>query len=217
MAIATLGLQPYNAYWSTGPGQGFERHWLRDNLRFCLDAPQEAFATLANQYFTSSHVMLQLALSRWAQGITNCINEFLFFADVYALGSKSTWFYRIDTAANVTRIAVPLQRDAAGHICGLSAGTNHFDFALDAEGNVSAIFVNALTTAAPRFAVARTNAGQVLLTLTQPANYRFVVESSTNLAQWRPLITNLPSANSFQLQVQPTTSPQSFYRIRRDW
>ncbi len=134
----------YNAYWSTGPGQGFDRHWLRDNLRFCLDAPQEAFATLANQYFTSSEVMLQLALSRWVEGITNCINQFLFFADVYALGSNSTWFYRIDTAANVTRTAIPLQRDASGHICGFSVGTNHYAFALDAEGNVSAIFVNSV-------------------------------------------------------------------------
>jgi hypothetical protein len=207
----------YNAYWSTGPGQGFDRHWLRDNLRFCLDAPQEAFATLANQYFTSSEVMLQLALARWAGGITNCINQFLFFADVYALGSNSTWFYRINTAANVTRNFVPLQRDAAGHVCGLSSGTNHYDFVLDAEGNVSAIFVNALATAAPRFVVARTNAGQVFLTLTHPANYSFVVERSTNLVQWAPLITNVPSANSFQLQVQSTLSPQSFYRIRRDW
>lgn len=134
----------YNAYWSTGPGQGFDRHWLRDNLRFCLDNPQEAFATLANQYFTSSDVMLQLAVSRWVEGITNCINQFLFFADVYALGSNSTWFYRIDTAANVTRTAIPVQRDANGHICGFSAGANRCDFALDADGNVSAIFVNSV-------------------------------------------------------------------------
>lgn len=135
----------YNAYWSTGPGQGFNRHWLRDNLQFCLGAPQEAFATLANQYFTSSEVMLQLALSRWAEGITNCINQFLFFANVYALNSNSTWFYRIDTAANVTRAAIPLKRDSVEHISSLSVGTNRYDFALDAEGNVSAIFVNSNT------------------------------------------------------------------------
>lgn len=126
----------YDAYWDTGPGTGFDRHWLRDNLKFCIDAPQEAFATLSNQYFASSDVMLRLAISRWKRGIPHGIDQFLFFADVYALGSNQTFFYRVNTAAQVTRTVIPIQRDTLGHISGLTTATAHYDFILDNEGNV---------------------------------------------------------------------------------
>jgi hypothetical protein len=123
-------------YWRTGPGKPFNRRWLRDNLHLCFDAPQEAFATLSNQYFTSSDVMLQLAAARWKEGIKTGINQFLFFADVYSLGKNETLFYRIDTAANVTRSTVPLERDQHGHICRITTPSAVYDFTLDAEGNV---------------------------------------------------------------------------------
>jgi len=126
----------YDAYWSSGAGAGFDRHWLRDNLKFCIEAPQEAFATLSNQYFTSSDAMLQLAAVRWHKGITSCINQFLLFADVYSMGTNQTFFYRVDTIGCVTRTVVELQRDARGHICGLTTASTHYDLLLDAEGNV---------------------------------------------------------------------------------
>lgn len=126
----------YDYYWKAGPGVSYERRWLRDNLRYCIDAPQEAFATLSNQYFTSSEVMLQLALARWKEGNTTGINQFLFFADVYSLGTNETFFYRIDTAGRVTRSSVPLARDGNGHIRRLTLPNAVYDFSLDAEGNV---------------------------------------------------------------------------------
>ncbi len=132
----------YDAYWATGPGAGFDRHWLRDNLRYCIDAPQEAFATLSNQYINSSEMMLQLALSRWQEGITNCINQFLFFVDVYTLGSNQVFFYRVDTAAHVTRTIVPIQRDDLGHISGLTTMAAQYDFLLDTAGNVQNVNAN---------------------------------------------------------------------------
>lgn len=207
----------YDAYWATGTAAGFDRHWLRDNLRFCLDAPQEAFATLANQYFTSSEVMLQLALSRWNEGITNCINQLLLFADVYSLGSNTTWFYRVDTAANVTRTAVLLQRDSANHINRLTTGSYNYDFALDSEGNVRAVFQNSLTTPPPELVAGRNTNGSIELTFKLSANYAFIVEKSADLRSWTPVFTNSPSTNMFKFQ-QPTSNPAAgFYRIRREW
>ena len=132
----------YNDYWSSGAGTGFERHWLRDNLKLCIEAPQEAFATLANQYFCSSDVMLQLAVTRWNEGITHGIQQFLFFADVYSLGGNDTRFYRVDTAGQVTTSRPSLTRDEKGHIIGLTTPTTQYIFTVDAEGNVLDLSVN---------------------------------------------------------------------------
>ncbi|SFJ57284.1 FG-GAP repeat domain-containing protein [Planctomicrobium piriforme] len=128
--------ETYQRYWTSGGGAGFERHWLRDNLSFCIENPQEAFATLANQYFNSSRTMLELAEKRWRQGDPSGLNQVLFFAEVYSLGKSETIFYRIDTAAYVDHKRIPIERDEYGHIRSLLLPDVRYDFTLDEQGNV---------------------------------------------------------------------------------
>jgi len=206
----------YDAYWATGPGAGFDRHWLRDNLRFCIDAPQEAFATLANQYFTSSEVMLQLAVARWRQGITNCINQVLFFADVYSLGSNETLFYRIDTSARVTRSTIPLQRDMRGHISGLTTADAHYAFRLDSEGNVLDFRQTAPNTPMPRLGFRSLFDGTFNLSLDGDPSFRLVIEASPDLRTWTPWRTNDPFSGITKWGISDSAA-QHFYRARRDW
>jgi hypothetical protein len=215
--VATNWSAACDAYWATGPGAGFDRHWLRDNLKFCLDAPQEAFATLANQYFCSSEVMLQLALSRWHEGITNCINQVLFFADVYALGSNQTFFYRIDTAAQVTRKAIRLQRDAFGHINGLTTGTNHYDFHLDSEGNVLDFRQTAVSAPMPSLLISNPSSGNIRLAAGSNPSFKLTLEATTDLASWIPWQTYSPFLPPAEWEDTPTTNGRRFYRWRRDW
>ncbi len=126
----------WNNFWISGPGHNYNDHWLRNNLKLMCEAPQESFATLANQYFTDSAIMLDLCCRRWDRGITCCINQFLYFADIYSLGSSTTYFYQIDTQGNLSRTTVPLTRDTYGHIESLDINGMTYEFTLDAEGNV---------------------------------------------------------------------------------
>lgn len=206
----------FDAYWASGPGQGFDRHWLRDNLRFCLEAPQEAFATLSHQYFTSSEVMLELALARWQEGITNCLNQVLFFADVYALDSDHTYFYRIDTSARVTRSTIPIQRDSRGHLCGLTSGDAHYDFWLDAKGNVLGYRRLPRDVGMPSLSLQASAGGTRQLSLSGSAGFRFVVEASEDLDVWKPWRTNDPFAEVTDWS-DAGVGQRRFYRARRDW
>jgi hypothetical protein len=146
--VAAHWTAAYDDYWASGPGAGFDRHWLRDNLKFCIDAPQEAFATLANQYFTSSEVMLQLAIARWQQGISHGLDQFLFVADVYSLDSDHTFFYRVDTAARVTETVIPIHRNANWRIDGLTTTATRYEFLLDSEGTVMSVVSNSIPVSA---------------------------------------------------------------------
>ena len=207
----------YDAYWNTGPGAGFDRHWLRDNLKFCIDAPQEAFATLSNQYFTSSDVMLQLAIARWQQGIPHGINQFLFFADVYALGSNQTFFYRVNTAAQVTRTAVPIQRDTLGHISGLTTATAHYDFLLDNEGNVLDYRQTPLSAPMPALLISSPSSGNFRLALSSSPTFKLTIEATTDFSNWMPWKTYSPFLSHADWNDTSNIQGRRFYRLRRDW
>jgi len=129
--------QAWSDYWSTGPGVAANENWLRNNLKLMCEAPQEAFATLANQYFTNSRTMLNLSLSRWDRGITTCINQFLFFVDVYSQGNPTSFFYIIDTNGNITRDAVGMERNSLGYINRLCFDESYYEFFLDDQGDVT--------------------------------------------------------------------------------
>lgn len=207
----------YDAYWATGAGKGYDRHWLRDNLRFCLDAPQEAFATLSNQYFTSSEVMFQLALKRWGEGITNCLNQFLFFADVYSLGKDRTYFYRIDTKGAVKRTEIPLQRDGNGHVNGITTGGLHYEFKLDAAGNVLEIRSGQASQSPPSLILRRTANNAVEITPASALDYSAVLESTEDFGAWIPRYTNDPYAGPFLFTASLSPGAGQFFRARRGW
>ncbi|GMU21988.1 MAG: hypothetical protein AMXMBFR13_20760 [Phycisphaerae bacterium] len=129
----------WNDYWQSGPGSVFNENWLRNNLQLMCEAPQEAFATLANQYFTDAEIMLDLSLRRWNRGIPSCINQFLFVADVYSQGNDTTYLYRSDTTGRFTRTAARLHRSPAGFIDRLSVGQQTWGVGLTEDGSVTSI------------------------------------------------------------------------------
>lgn len=127
-----------NAYWNTGPATGFNARWCRNNLKFCIEAPQEAFATLANQYFNNSQTMLQLALNRYGAGNRFPLHQFLWFAETMEAATGLTFFYRIDTAGNVSRVPISMGRSPGGHLDSLIVDGRAYSFIVAANGDVLA-------------------------------------------------------------------------------
>ncbi|MBI4298393.1 MAG: hypothetical protein HY666_01345 [Chloroflexi bacterium] len=126
--LRQAGLDDQNYLRSNTPGNG----------AFFQNAPQEFFASIANQYFASSEHTLLLGLERFNQGKVEPLNQFLFFADVYSRGGSSTLFYTLDTSGKLTRKEIQIERDNLRRIIGLDSGTNLYQFQLDAKGNVTA-------------------------------------------------------------------------------
>ncbi|MBO3840674.1 MAG: hypothetical protein QXJ72_08125 [Thermoproteota archaeon] len=113
-------------------------NYLRSMLPdgFFVSAPQEFFASIANQWFSDSALTLKLALTRFDQGYKEPLNQFLFFAEVYSLKSDNTLFYSLDTKGNLQRREILIRRDQKGRINAIIDGTKKYVFKLDSEGNV---------------------------------------------------------------------------------
>lgn len=89
-------------------------HYLRDLPEsFFLDSPQEFIASIANSYFSNSGHLMQLALSRFENGITHPLDHFLLFVDLYSNGSDQSFFYEIDEMGNLKRYEVTLRRNGS--------------------------------------------------------------------------------------------------------
>lgn len=138
----------WNAFWSTGPGHALQENWLRNNLQLSVEAPQEAFATLANQYFTDSALMVELAQRRFERGIPHGADQLVLFLEVYTQGLEPyiqgglrVPFYRIDPEGELTVTTAHLRRDARGHLSRIEHGDRVHLLTLDEEG-----FVTAFTT-----------------------------------------------------------------------
>jgi len=101
-----------------------------------VKAPQEFFASIANQYFANSNHTLKLALARFDEGSKEPIRQFLFFVDVYSLKGDQSYFYELDTTGKFGRQTVFLTRDANGFISGLRTNKKHYQFVRDEEGAV---------------------------------------------------------------------------------
>jgi hypothetical protein len=123
-------------------------NYLRSMFPDCtfVDAPQEFFASISNQWFTNSEKTVELGLVRFDAGYLDPINQALFFAEVYSLGGNSTFAYHTTPAGDISREAVPLGRDENGHINELVMDGLRYRFELDEAGNVVAY---AVTVACP--------------------------------------------------------------------
>jgi len=113
-------------------------NYLRSMLPdgFFASAPQEFFASIANQWFSDTNLTLKLALTRFDKGYMEPLNQFLFFAEVYSRGTNSTLFYSIDMQGNLQRRQVPVLRDQKGRINAIIDGAKKYFFTLDQDGNV---------------------------------------------------------------------------------
>ncbi|MDG2220298.1 MAG: VCBS repeat-containing protein, partial [Rubripirellula sp.] len=99
----------------------FDRAYTRGNVQFFLNAPQEAFATLANQYFADSQLMLDFCKVRWDAGHKSNINQFLLIADYLSEETTRVRFYAMRPGGDLRVTPVQLKRDSQGRIVELES------------------------------------------------------------------------------------------------
>ncbi|MDC0274423.1 FG-GAP-like repeat-containing protein [Planctomycetaceae bacterium] len=115
----------------------FDRAYTRGNVQFFLDAPQEAFATLANQYFADSQLMLDFCKVRWDAGHRSNINQFLLIADYLSGGKNKVSFYVLRPGGDLTISSVKLTRDAQGRITQMQSKNSTANFKYQDENLVT--------------------------------------------------------------------------------
>lgn len=103
---------------------------------YFVDAPQEFFASISNQYLSDSFHTLELGLQRFDNGYKEPINQFLFFTDVYSKKGTTTPFYKLDKSGNYTVTNIALARNNKGQIISLTVGNKKYSFELDQNGNI---------------------------------------------------------------------------------
>jgi hypothetical protein len=116
---------------------------------FFLQAPQEFFASLSNQWFANTSHTLKLALARFDKGYAEPLNQFLFFAEVYSRGGNTTLFYSIDTWGNIQRREIPVLRDQKGHIIALVDREKKYMFTLGPDGAVTSYSIQNVASTPP--------------------------------------------------------------------
>ena len=98
----------------------FDKSYARGNCRFFLEAPQEAFSTLANQYVADSQLMLEFSKARWDQGHRNVVNQFLLIADYLSGDSLQTPTYVLKRGGGLSTGTARLRRDRRGRVTSFS-------------------------------------------------------------------------------------------------
>ncbi len=97
-------------------GRRFDRSHIRGNVEFFLKAPQEAFATLANQWFTDSELMVEFAKVRFDAGHAACADQMLLIAEYLSDGGASVPAYHLTPGGEFTDGTLQLRRDPQGRI-----------------------------------------------------------------------------------------------------
>ncbi|MDX1583018.1 MAG: hypothetical protein R3338_05385, partial [Thermoanaerobaculia bacterium] len=118
-------------------------NYLRSILPECFfrDAPQEFFASIANIWFVDTVRTFDLAVVRFDQGRPSPLDQALFFAEVYSMGTDRTYFYRSDTTAKLDRTPAYLGRDVAGRITSIAIDQKIWHFIRDIQGDVIGVEV----------------------------------------------------------------------------
>ena len=110
----------WRSYFSGKPE--FDRAYSRGNVQFFLDAPQEAFATLANQYYADSGLMLEFCKTRWDAGHRTNVNQFLLIAEYLSQGKDQGKFFQMRPGGKLTVEPIRFRRDNQGRIEQLRSG-----------------------------------------------------------------------------------------------
>lgn len=109
----------------------FDRAYVRGNVRFFLESPQEAFATLANQYFADSGLMMEFCHRRWTDGHRSNINQMLLFMEYLSEGKDFVKIYTLKPNGMMSAGTQPLERDEHGRISSISLGRGVATFKYD--------------------------------------------------------------------------------------
>ncbi len=120
-------------------GSKYDEQYLRSMVgaAFFQEAPQEFFASIANQWFDDSKHTLDLGVKRLHMGYREPMHQVLYYVDIYSKGGSTSTFYRIGMDGVVHVQQIPLVRDANGRITGLTYQNTVYTFTLDNIGNVT--------------------------------------------------------------------------------
>ena len=106
----------------------FDRSYARGNVKFFLDAPQEAFATLANQYFANSQLMLDFCKTRWDAGHRSNTNQFLLIAGYLSGGNDEVQFCTLRPGGGLRVATAKLTRDEKNRITSVQSPSSIANF-----------------------------------------------------------------------------------------
>ncbi|MFM1870795.1 MAG: hypothetical protein RL398_217 [Planctomycetota bacterium] len=119
-------------YFEAGPRKdAFDKAYARGNVRFFLESPQEAFSTLANQYFADSELMLEFAKARWDAGHRSTVHQFLLIADYLADGGDDAPTYQLPRGGDLKVGKARVRRDERGRL--IAFATDRWQATFDYE------------------------------------------------------------------------------------
>lgn len=127
--------EAWKGYWEKPPGKGWRDFgFMRGNIPWFYDAPQESLATQGNQFWNSTEGRLEVAIARWNRGYRSALTEVLFFTDLWSLGLDKMKFYEIDDACNQVIAFARLRRTPQGYLDRIDLGDRYYEFKVDAQG-----------------------------------------------------------------------------------
>ncbi|MFM2012962.1 MAG: hypothetical protein RLZZ396_1746, partial [Planctomycetota bacterium] len=130
----------YGEFFRNGLGKQWnDRGFMRGNISWFLNNPQESLATQGNQYWNSGEGRLQVAVNRWYQGYDTNITEVLFFMDVFSLGLNKIQLCENDGYSDQVISFAKLTRNQWGYIDGVSVNGRDYRFSVDNQGKVTDI------------------------------------------------------------------------------
>ncbi|MEN8183994.1 MAG: hypothetical protein ABFS46_15820 [Myxococcota bacterium] len=109
----------------------------RSDTGLFRSAPQEFFASIANQYLSNSMQTMELGFERLLQGYAEPLNQFLFFLEVYSLSGTTSLFFTQSEACRYQVETVTLERNAKGFIRRVLVDGTPYEFVLDSRGYVT--------------------------------------------------------------------------------
>jgi hypothetical protein len=146
--VAANWTPAWSNYWSIGQGKAWRNtSFMRGNIDWFLDSPQESLATQANHHHANSEARLVGALDRYRRGVENGIepmkanlNEVVHFLDFQSAGLNKVVLYdTIGTNSPYSRAAYVisrawLERDDRGYIRCITAGKRSYKVSVDLNG-----------------------------------------------------------------------------------
>jgi hypothetical protein len=132
--------EAWKAYWDKPPGSDWKASgFMRGDIPFFYESPQESLATQGNQHWNSSEGRLQVAADRWLRGYQSNLTEVLFFIELWSVGLDKGLFFETDDATNQVIRYVRFGRTPAGHIDTIDLGDRRYEFTVNAAGVVTDI------------------------------------------------------------------------------
>lgn len=103
---------------------------------FFAQNPQEFFASICNQWFTSSVKTLDVALARFDAGRREPLEQFVFVADVFTGGSGASRLFSTSVNGILSSEMAPIQRDDSQRIVRIVSRNFDLRIQRDAAGRI---------------------------------------------------------------------------------